>query len=298
MVAADLDVTVDLARALLREQHPDLADRPLRLVANGWDNVMLRLGDDLALRLPRRELGAQLMRNEHRVLPLLAPRLPVAVPDPVRVGAPSPVLGYPWPWGVVRWADGVCAADVPATERTPWAEHLARVFVALHRPAPDDAPENHFRGVPVAARTASFEERLPLLPARVHARARDLWADALAAPAFDGVPVWLHGDPHPANLVADGGRLSAVIDFGDVTSGDPASDLGMAWLTFDAEGRDRFRAVVDAEARDGRGWDAGTWRRAQGWAVLFAAICFAYPDTHPVMVGVGEHAVGQLFGSG
>ena len=296
MVAADLDVTIDLARSLLAEQHPDLADRRLRLVANGWDNVMLRLGDDLALRLPRRELGARLLRNEHRVLPLLAPRLPVAVPDPVRTGEPSAALGYPWPWGVVRWADGVAAASVPAARRTPWAEHLARVFVALHRPAPADAPENTFRGIPVAERSASLEERLVLLPRRHHARARELWAEAVAAPVYDGVPVWLHGDPHPANLVADGDRLSAVIDFGDVTSGDPASDLGMAWLTFDAAGRERFRAVIDAEARDGRGWDAGTWRRAQGWAVLFASICFAYPDTHPIMVGVGEHAVEQLFG--
>jgi aminoglycoside phosphotransferase (APT) family kinase protein len=197
---------------------------------------------------------------------------------------------------VVRWADGVAAATVPAAHRTPWAEHLARVLVALHRPAPDDAPANPFRGIPVAERSPSFEERLALLPRPYHARARELWAEALAAPAYDGVPVWLHGDPHPANLVADGDRLSAVIDFGDVTSGDPASDLGMAWLTFDAAGRARFRAVIDAEARDGRGWDAGMWRRAQGWAVLFTSICFAYPDTHPIMVGVGEHAVEQLFG--
>ncbi|MEV0889851.1 aminoglycoside phosphotransferase family protein [Promicromonospora sp. NPDC050262] len=296
MVAADLDVTVGLARSLLREQHPDLADRPLDLVANGWDNVMLRLGEGLALRLPRRELGAQLMRNEHRVLPLLAPRLPVAVPDPVRVGAPSAALGYPWPWAVVRWADGVAAATVPAARRTPWAEHLARVFVALHQPAPDDAPDNPFRGVPVATRDAGFQERVALLPERVRPRAREVWAEALAAPVFDGAPVWLHGDPHPANLVADGDRLSAVIDFGDVTSGDPASDLGTVWLTFDAEGRERFRAVVDAEARGGHGWDAGTWRRAKGWAALYTAICFAYPDTHPAMVGVGEHAVEQLFG--
>jgi aminoglycoside phosphotransferase (APT) family kinase protein len=295
VVAADLDVTVDLARSLLKEQHPDLADLRLDLVANGWDNVIVRLGDDLTLRLPRRELGAELMRNEHRVLPLLAPRLPVAVPEPVRVGAPSAALGYPWPWGVVRWADGVPAAEVPAAERTGWAEHLARVFVALHQPAPEDAPGNRFRGIPIEERQATFDDRLALLPERLHPRARTLWAEAVAAPAYDGVPMWLHGDPHPANLVADGGRLAAVIDFGDVTSGDPASDLGAMWLTFDAEGRNRFRAVVDAEARDGRGWDAGMWRRAQGWALLYTTICFSYPETHPIMVGVGEHAVEQLF---
>ncbi|WP_369375608.1 aminoglycoside phosphotransferase family protein [Promicromonospora sp. Populi] len=279
----------------MTEQHPDLADRSLTLVANGWDNVMFRLGDYLALRLPRRALAGRLMRNEHRTLPLLAPRLPVPIPDPVRTGAPSAALGYPWPWGVVRWVDGVPAASVPAAERTPWAEHLARVFVALHRPAPDDAPGNQFRGVPIETRSESFEERLQLLPDRLHERARAIWSAALAAPAYDGAPVWLHGDPHPANLVADRGRLAAVIDFGDVTSGDPASDLGMMWLTFDAEGREKFRGVIDAEARDGQGWDAGMWDRAHGWGLLYAAICFAYPDTHPIMVGVGEHAVEQLF---
>jgi len=294
VVAADLDVTVDLARSLLSEQHPDLAGLPLRIVANGWDNVMIRLGDDLALRLPRREAGAQLLRNEHAVLPLLAPRLPVPVPTPVRVGVPSDSLGYPWPWGVVRWTEGVQAADVPPARRTVWAEQLAHVFVALHQPAPEDAPGHRFRGIPVAERQATFEDRLALLPERLHRRARDVWADAVSAPEYDGEPMWLHGDPHPANLVADGDRLAAVIDFGDVTSGDPASDLGTMWLTFDAEGRRRFRAVVDRRARGGRGWDEGMWRRAKGWAVLYTAICFSYPETHPVMVRVGEHAVEQL----
>lgn len=296
MAAADLSVTVDLARALLREQHPDLADQPLTLAANGWDNTMIRLGGDLALRLPHRALGGHLIHNEHRVLPLLAPRLPVAVPNPVRTGTPSAKLGYPWPWSIVRWAHGVSATSVPPAERTPWAEQLARVFVELHRPAPDGAPESEFRGVPIATRDASFEDRLQALPQELHERARAIWTAALAAPEYDGVPVWVHGDPHPANLVVDGGRLAAVVDFATVTSGDPASDLGTMWLTFDAQGRERFRTVIDSEARDGKGWDSGMWDRARGWALRSIAVCFTYPDTHPVMVGIGEHAVDQLLG--
>ncbi|MFE3581090.1 phosphotransferase [Streptomyces vinaceus] len=46
------DITEELIRDLLREQHPDLADRPLELGALGWDNQVWRLGDDLAVRLP------------------------------------------------------------------------------------------------------------------------------------------------------------------------------------------------------------------------------------------------------
>ena len=100
MPAAELDVDEALVRALLEEQHPDLAGLPLRLVANGWDNVLFRLGDDLVVRLPRRELAVPLVEHEQRWLPELAPRLPLPIPAPVRVGRPG--AGYPWPWASAR----------------------------------------------------------------------------------------------------------------------------------------------------------------------------------------------------
>jgi aminoglycoside phosphotransferase (APT) family kinase protein len=49
---------------------------------------------------------------------------------------------------------------------------------------------------------------------------------------WDGPPIWLHGDLHPFNLVVNQGRLSAVIDFGDLCAGDPATDLAVAWMLF------------------------------------------------------------------
>ena len=39
MPAAEVDVDEPLVRALLAEQHPDLADRTVAVVANGWDNA-------------------------------------------------------------------------------------------------------------------------------------------------------------------------------------------------------------------------------------------------------------------
>src|SRR5919202_5674865 len=98
---ADLSVDAALVRRLLVEQHPDLAGLPLRLVANGWDNLILRLGDDLVVRVPRREAAAHLVRHEQEVLPRFAPTLPVAVPVPVLVGKPT--AGFPWPWSVLTW---------------------------------------------------------------------------------------------------------------------------------------------------------------------------------------------------
>lgn len=309
MPAAEIDVDVPLTRALLAEQHPDLADGPLEIVAHGWDNVIVRLGDDLAVRLPRRAMAAPLVEHEQEALPALADRLRAAAPDvvvpvPVRVGRPSPALGYPWRWSVVRWTAGVSAEATAVVDRTSWAGALGRVLAAVHVPAPDDAPPNPVRGVPLQGRaeahdSRALDDRLAAVPAGGRDAARRLWDDALAAPAYDGPPVWLHGDPHPANLVVAQGdgrpdRLAAVVDWGDVTSGDPASDLGALWLCFDEAGRATCRDAIQARADGGRGWDDATWARAAGWSLLYATNMLAHPDLHPRMVPIGRHALAAL----
>ncbi|MEM8769936.1 MAG: phosphotransferase, partial [Pseudomonadota bacterium] len=85
---AELEVTEALARRLLEAQHPDLAELPLSVLDSGWDNVMFRIGEELTLRIPRREVAAQLLINEQTWLPKLAPSLPLPVSAPVRTGEP------------------------------------------------------------------------------------------------------------------------------------------------------------------------------------------------------------------
>lgn len=279
----EVEVTEQLARTLLAEQHPDLAGLPLTWAGTGWDNALWRVGDHLAARFPVRELAASLVSHEQQWLPVLAPRLPVDVPVPVRVGLPS--AGYPWTWSVVPWFDAVPAHHTPVVGRTAWAPALADVFLALHRPAPDDAPVNPFRGVPVAPREPALRERLDALALPLGDRILERWRELVDAPGWDGPALWLHGDPHPANLLVHDGRLRAVIDFGDVTSGDPASDLSTAWLTFDAEGRAAFR--------DRLAYDDATWRRAQAWALHMAVTLLMHPVDHPTLAEIGRHGVAQ-----
>lgn len=293
---AEVELTVGLVHGLLGAQHPDLAGLPLRLAAHGWDNATFRLGDDLAVRLPRRAVAARLVEHEQQWLPLLAALCPVPVPAPVRIGVPSPT--YPWAWSVVPWFAGRHAADEPVSARTPWAAALADALAALHVRAPAGAPVNPVRGGALAGRSAAFRERLAaghldsLVP-DARSRAEALWEDALAAPAWPGPPVWAHGDPHPANLVTRDGTLAALLDFGDVTAGDPACDLATAWLTFDATGRAAFRARSDALA-DRVEADPGRWRRAAGWALAMAAAMVTHGDDDPVIAGIGTHAVREL----
>jgi aminoglycoside phosphotransferase (APT) family kinase protein len=271
--AAEVAVDVPLVRALLADQHPDLADRPLRVVANGWDNVVVRLGDDMAVRLPRRTVAARLIEHEQRWLPDIARRVApvVPVPEPVRLGRPA--LGYPWSWSVVRWLPGEVVGERAAGPGV--AAALAAFVGLLHVPAPSDAPVNPFRAVPLATRSDAVLDRL--VSADVP-RARELaalWRTAAALPTHTGPPVWVHGDLHPFNVLVEptvgGDRLSAVVDFGDVTAGDPAVDLATAWLTFDREGRRTFRAQVAA--------DDVTWTRARGWAVSIASALWTSDDS-------------------
>ncbi|PKV89530.1 aminoglycoside phosphotransferase family protein [Streptomyces sp. TLI_146] len=252
-------IDAGLVRSLLHAQHPDLAGLGLRPVEGGWDNQLWRLGDELAVRMPRTERAPELLRKEHRWLPVLAPGLPLPVPTPLRTGEPSAL--FPAVWTVAKWVPGEPADRVPVTEGHRAADTLAGFLRALHKDAPAGAPANPARGVPLARFTDDAEKGLQALASRVPAGVRDIWEDAVSAPGWTRPPVWLHGDLHPANVVVSDGTLTGVLDFGELCAGDPAADLAAAWLLLPAGSASRFfEAYADA--------DAATIRRARGWAVL------------------------------
>ena len=210
----DAGVDEALVRALLHEQHPDLAGLGLREVAGGWDNRMWRLGEQLAVRLPRTPRAPSLLRTEQRWLPSLAPSLPLPVPSPVRVGEPS--ARFPKTWTVARWVKGEPADHAPISSPRA-AGTLAGFLRALHRTAPSEAPASPDRGVPLEALGPGFGECFSLVASsHVAVGVRGTWEQAVAAPAWTGAPVWIHGDLHPANVVVTGGTLSGVIDFGEM----------------------------------------------------------------------------------
>ncbi|MFJ2769258.1 aminoglycoside phosphotransferase family protein [Streptomyces sp. NPDC087300] len=258
------EVDPALLRSLLREQHPDLAELPLRPVDGGWDNQLWRLGDELAVRMPRTPRAPGLLRKEYAWLPALAPRLPLPVPVPVRMGEPS--ARFPEPWTVAAWVPGAPADKVPVSRTADAAEALAGFLGALHESAPAGAPASPDRGVPLkslaAGFDAGFEEMTAAeaLPAETVDRLRALWDDALTAPAWDGPPQWLHGDLHPANVVVADGTLTGVIDFGELCAGDPATDLAAAWQLLPQGGAARFFTAYPHA-------DDATRRRAKGWAL-------------------------------
>jgi aminoglycoside phosphotransferase (APT) family kinase protein len=279
-------VDAHLVRRLLREQHPDLADRRLRRIGTGWDNAVFRLGSDLTVRVPRRELGARLMATELRWVPFLAPRLPLPVPTPVRAGEPSTF--YPWRWAVCAHVPGTPPGAAAFTGRAGAraADALAGFLGALHVVAPVDAPRSPFRGVPLAQRSDSVTRALDGAPDAQRSRIEWAWAEALGAPGHAGPDRWLHGDLHGLNVLATRRRITGVIDFGDLCAGDPATDLASGWLLLDDPGRQRLRGVLAV--------DDATWARARGWALFFGLMFLAHSADSPANEAIGRRALREV----
>lgn len=261
--AAEVHIDLALVAALIREQFPQYAGRPLQHLASGWDNAIVRLGSDLLVRLPRRKVAVSLIEHEQRWLPVLAPRLPMPVPEPIHTGQPRP--RYPWPWSITRWIPGE-SADVSGLQGEE-ARRLAAFLKALHQPAPEEAPVNPVRGVPLATRAAAVAERMARLEqsaGRLSARVVGIWREALEAP-LGTERRWLHGDLHPQNILADEGRIAGIIDWGDLCGGDVATDLAALWMLFDRPDRQKALAAYG-------GIDEATLARAKGWAVFFGVV--------------------------
>ncbi len=288
----DLVIDGALVRALLSDQHPDLCRLPLSEASEGWDNVVWRLGDDLAVRLPGRETAAELLANEIEWLPTLADRLPVRVPVAIRSGEPG--RGYPWRWAIVPWIEGSTLLQAPTTavDLEGVARALGAFVAALGREAPPNAPHNPHRGVALIDRSDVTSRHLDMMALGTAGtssgvdvgQARALWHELVETPPHAGPPSWLHGDLHPGNLIVHGGELAGVIDFGDLTSGDPATDLLIAWALFPPDVRPVFRAAVGAV-------DDDAWRRGRAWALAHGAACLALGASDLRIVDMGRRTL-------
>jgi len=272
----EIEIDAALVRSLLADQFQEWSDLPLSLVEPmGTDNAIYRLGDSLSVRLPRREGPTDPGSKEFEWLPRLAPMLPVELPVPVAQGRPAAL--YPWFWEVHTWVDG---ETVPVTEidGIQAARDLAALIGSMRQLDPAGAPQG--RGIPLAERDPEFRYWLERFDGDPVVNAE--WERALAAPPWEGEPVWHHGDLDARNWLVRDGRISGVIDWGAMGIGDPACDVMVAWKLHSAEARDAFHEALTV--------DDATWERARGWAVSQAVAILAYytPASNPTLYREAE----------
>lgn len=284
----EVDVDEALVRALLKAQAPSWAGLPLRLIEPaGTDNVMVRLGEELVVRLPRTGSAAEGLDKEQRVVSLLAPHLPAAVPAPVLSGVPQD--GYPWPWSISPWLPG--RPPAPGSADTDLAGQLADFVVALRNVSTSGfTPKgalHSYRGDPLAERDEDTRECIEQCHDLLDTdRVRAAWNQAVEVEEHAGPPVWMHADLQPGNLLVGMGGLTAVLDWGMLALGDPAVDCLGAWALLDATARPAFRERAEV--------DAATWARGRGWALSIALVALPYyVHTNSQITAWARHAIAQ-----
>jgi aminoglycoside phosphotransferase (APT) family kinase protein len=264
------DINISLVRRLVAAQFPQWADLHIKPVEfGGWDNRTFHLGDEMSVRLPSAQGYAAQVEKEHLWLPRLAPLLPLPIPSPLAMGAPGE--GYPWRWSVYRWIDGEVATIEHITDLHEFATTLAHFLTALQGIDPSGGPlpgaHNFYRGGPLTVYDAETRQALAALGGEIDAdAAMAVWEAALDA-KWQVPPVWVHGDVAVGNLLVKEGKLSAVIDFGCCSVGDPACDLVITWTFFSGQSREAFRAGLSV--------DGAAWARGRGWALWKALITLA-----------------------
>ena len=259
-----------LARSLVADQFPHWAGLPLEPGRrSGWDNRTFRLGRHMLVRMPSGADYAEQVKKEHRWLPQLAPLLPLAIPRPLGMGRPGRI--YPWHWFVYGWIDGDTAGRDGIANMDEFASSLARFLIALRRidASAGPAPGLHsfHRGARLVVYDVQARQAMAALGEQIdNDAATRVWQAGLAS-AWNARPVWVHGDISVGNLLVRQGQLHAVIDFGQMTTGDPACDAVIAWTLFEGSSRKVFQEELAL--------DPATWSRARACALWKAMIIAA-----------------------
>ena len=285
------EVTLELVRALLKEQSPQWAALELAPVhSSGTDNALFRLGDQYVVRIPRIEWSPGSVINginkESVWVPQLARHLTTPISEPVFKGVPNDI--YPWPWSITIWNEGHNPTFEKDNEYEQLAIDLAGFLNELHSINLSETGPFSRRGVPLMNLDLETKKALKALEDDMNTGPlASLWAELSNTPAWNKPPVWMHGDLLPGNILIQNNRLSAVIDFADVGLGDPACDLVIAWSLLNAHSRTVFRKhLVNI--------DEHTWRRGQGWALSIALIILPYyKNTNPVLTSVAKRIIEQ-----
>lgn len=255
---------------LLSEQAPQWSNLPIRrLASSGTDNAIFRLGDHLALRIPKRPTAVALLAKELDWLPHFQ-GLPLQVPV-LRFRGRADI----WPdceFGIFDWVEGKIASPHNIADAGIAARDLARFLKALHEKdiagAPAAGELNSRRGVALDLLSTATRQSIDVLADEIDARGTHaLWEEACLTRG-QKTPVWLHGDLKADNLITRDGVLHGVIDWGLSAVGDPAADYATAWVWVEPSARAEFQATLDV--------DDEAWVRAKGWALYGAVIALSY----------------------
>lgn len=258
-------------RAVVEEQFPSLA--PItrwELIGSGWDNDVWRADERWVFRFPRRRLAIQLLECERAILPGISASLPIPISSPRFFGEAS--ARFPHIFNGYEYLEGrgACVVNPSEAKRAEHAHVLSVFLTALHGAEGDadvisTAPRMSTReDIQHRATWAIGElEKLRasgLIDSNSSLEPTAAQVEAISdglEPVRDDERCWVHGDLYVRHiLLNDQHDISAVIDWGDVSWGDRAYDLGIAFAYLPQSAYEDFAAAQGLE------YGSMLWRRA------------------------------------
>ena len=135
---ADAELSPEQSTRLIAAQIPSLAPARVEIMGVGWDNAAFVVNERYVFRFPRRQVAAGLIEREARILPLLAPHVPLPIPVPEFVGHPDD--GYPYYFAGYPMLPGTTADRKTWTDedRAACAVPVVLLLCVLHSFRVDD----------------------------------------------------------------------------------------------------------------------------------------------------------------
>ncbi len=244
---AEWDVSTELAKELITSQFPQLSAKPIQRLGYGWDNTVYLVGDEYVFRFPRRTIAIEAINMEGKMLPMLADYITLPYAKPVFYGVgnseyPLPFLGY-------LYVTGEFPSGLTDEQRAQSAAVLGQFLQRLHSFPIQVAKEHgiqtdHGNLLAIASRKEKMLGFMSDLTVHLDEEERCLIADylhQLNTARLQQRDVFLHGDLHFKNLLVDpSGRVSGIIDWGDMSIGHPGCDLNIAFSFLPPHARPEF----------------------------------------------------------
>lgn len=266
--------------SLISHQFPELYPTQARLLGEGLDNYAYLINNQFVFRFPKYDSTTPLLERECRILPLIAPYLPLPVPMPQFIGKPSKL--YPYIFAGYRMIPGVTACQLTWSdeERSRLAIPLAKFLAALHSVpveetaqafVPIQLPEN---AEDLANDAAELIQGLNIIAPSLNrfnvADFADLVNHLPLVPKHDRLLCWVHNDLYPCHLLTNENHsLQSIIDWGDIHLGYPYVDLMIAFLFLPPSAHQQFRMAYGTI-------DDTDWARAQLRALNYGVSLVSY----------------------
>jgi aminoglycoside phosphotransferase (APT) family kinase protein len=292
------DIQLDTAQVarIVRRQFPELPTLSVSYLDEGYDSRAFEVDGAWVFRFPKRAEVERQLQVEIRAVPELARTSPVPLPDHRFRGLPDP--DCPYHFSGYRKLAGV-PADHVDPEVLPvaiWAPALGRFLSWLHRFPIAEAARRGVERVDAhqlidGIRTEALLD-LERLVEVAPAAPVDRWRAVIAAGVHAGPAVAqavVHRDLAAEHILCDRltGTLTGVIDWTEISIGDPALDLACAFHWAGEAGFDAVMSVYD------RPVDADVLERVRVFAAArgLGDVAFGLEMRRPESVATGLRAI-------